>query len=161
MSANTHEIGTWISENWIWVLIIIWVFGGGVAESWRRAVRNRRQHQLNMAYARQGLPPPRSVVYRDPDDDDEDDEGWDDEEDPRAVLPAAVQPTPPSAKPVRVVPGPCRHESIVPVIDDTGYLHKWVCKNYPRCTAEFDRSVALYEPAEDSKADPGAGGGLA
>lgn len=159
MSVNTHEIGTWISQNWVWVLIIIWIFGGGVAESWRRAVRNRRQHQLNMAYARQGLPPPRAVVvYRDPgDDDDEDDE--DDEEDPRAVLPAAVQPTPPSAKPVRGVPGPCRHESIVPVIDDTGYLHKWVCANYPRCDAEFDRSVALYEPAAHD--DTGAGGGLA
>jgi hypothetical protein len=158
MSTNTHEIGMWISQNWWWVLILFWVFGGGIAESWRRMIRNRRQHQINMAYARRGLPPPRQiVVYRDPDDegwDEGDAEDWDeDDEDQKVVVPAAVQPTPPGAKPVRVVPGPCQHESVVPVINDEGYLEKWICKNYPRCTAEFDRSIAMY--AGDLKNEAG------
>jgi hypothetical protein len=66
---------------------------------------------------------------------------------PVVFYPHAVIPSPPGAKPVQITPGPCRHERIVPVINGSGELEKWVCANYPRCLAEFDKSVAIY--AED------------
>lgn len=60
------------------------------------------------------------------------------------ALPAACIASPPSAHPVVYVPSACRHEKILPVITDAGELVRWVCAN-PRCMAEFDRSVAMYE----------------
>jgi hypothetical protein len=59
-------------------------------------------------------------------------------------LPDAVRPLPPSAYPRARVPGACRHEKILPVITLDGELVRWSCAN-PRCMAEFDRSVAMYE----------------
>jgi hypothetical protein len=66
-----------------------------------------------------------------------------------AVVPAAVIPAPPSARPRQRVIGQCVHDAIVPVITRRGELTKWVCANYPRCLAEFPADVAVYE------ADPG------
>jgi hypothetical protein len=61
------------------------------------------------------------------------------------VLPAAVIPAPPGARPVTRAPGRCRHERIVPVISGDGELHRWICANYPRCAAKFPADVAVYE----------------
>ena len=74
---------------------------------------------------------------------------------PDTALPAAVIPSPPGAQPVRGVPGQCRHERIVPVITGDGVLRRWICANFPRCSAKFDASIAMYEPDDE---DPPAGG---
>lgn len=64
-------------------------------------------------------------------------------------VPAAVVAAPPGSRLVTGPPGPCRHEKIVPIIDGTGELHRWACANVPRCDATFDKSIAIYQPAEE------------
>jgi hypothetical protein len=66
-------------------------------------------------------------------------------------LPSAVIPAPPGAFPANRVPGRCRHERIVPVITDGGDVRRWLCANYPRCTAEFDADTALYEAPGETR----------
>jgi hypothetical protein len=166
MSTQHIDIARWISDNWVWVLILIWVFGGGIAE-WvhvqarrhRKAVERRRQYRLRMAYARHGMPYIQAGGQitgiastghgtvnvqgaTQPGDD--------------LALPAAVIPAPPGARPLHGVPGACRHERIVPVITDGGEVRKWICANWTRgCAAEFPPEIAVYEgdlgePAEGS-----------
>jgi hypothetical protein len=149
MAAAGHETAIqWLSENWIWVLIWCWVLGifGWMGDTWRRIVRRREQaaalrHQraVEIELARRGIPYRRAAAAVSlPRDDDEDE----------AALPAAVIPSPPSARPVRGVPGACRHERIIPVIAADGELKRWICANYPRCEAEFGKDIAIYEPAD-------------
>jgi hypothetical protein len=145
-AVTAHQTALqWLGDNWVWVLLAFWFVAGGTGEGLRRLLRERRQHQLNMAYARQGLPPSVIVRYRDEDDEDE----WDDEDEEDEALPAAVIPAPPSARPVRGVPGPCRHEKIIPVIGDDGEHKRWICANFQRCEAVFDKAVAVYEPGQE------------
>jgi hypothetical protein len=67
------------------------------------------------------------------------------------TLPAAVIPTPPGAQPYpQGVPGPCRHEKIIPVFDGDGETLRWICANSPRCEAVFPPSTAIYEPRGDT-----------
>ena len=46
-----HTLGYWWDEYW-WVLILVWAFGGSVWESvvhWnRKRIRDRRKHQLRL-----------------------------------------------------------------------------------------------------------------
>lgn len=163
MGAAHQTAVQWLGDNWVWIVILVWMLGGfgWAADHYRRIVSARREaaeirHQraVELELARRGVPSRKPA----------DDTG---EAEPLAlasfterwagavkagrepvVLPAAVIPSPPGAQPVHGVPGECRHERIVPVIDGTGELRKWVCANYPRCDAEFGKSVAIYEPAE-------------
>lgn len=132
---TAHAIASWWSQNWLWVVIAIWFFGGTVEEIWRhalksrrKAVARRRQYRIELARAKAGLPYP-DVSSRPSE----------------AMVPAAVMPAPPGAAPTRTVPGPCRHEKIVPVIAGDGELLRWVCANYPRCDAQFPPGTAIYE----------------
>lgn len=180
--ADAHtsvSLATWLSDNWLWIIIWAWILGffGFCEETLRRfgARRRRRgelkhQRAVELALARRGLvrlpapgkprPPAPAVLYDDWDDlDDEDD--WDEPHrlyrplgDSEFELPAAVIPAPPSAQPVRRVPGPCRHEKIAPVFTDLeGHgdmtLVRWVCAS-PRCDAEFPAGIAVYEEPEKS-----------
>lgn len=184
MLADAHtsvSVVTWLSQNWLWVIIWAWILGFCEETLRRFGLRRRRRAELKhqraveLALARRGLVrhqpaapararPPVPVIPDDADDWDEDDD-WDDEDDldeedephrvyrPRGdsefALPAAVIPAPPAAQPVRQVPGPCRHEKIVPVFTDLeGHsdmtLVRWVCAS-PRCDAEFPAGIAVYE----------------
>lgn len=151
MSAHQTTL-QWLGENWIWVLIWIWILGGfgWAADHWRRAVAARReaaeirhQRHVEIELARRGISPGRQEETH-----DDLAARW-----TQAVsagrkpvaLPAAVIPAPPGSRPVSGSPGPCRHERIVPVITDDGELMRWVCANYPRCDAQFHSSVAVYE----------------
>lgn len=148
VSAAHETVVQWLSDNWFWVLLWMWVLGvfGTIGEHWRKAVARRRQHQINMTYARRGIPPPYSGAASAKDYLDEWDEEDEEYEEYELVLPAAAIPSPPSAR--HSGPGPCQHEKIVPVIDDDGELLRWICANYPRCEAEFHKSVAIYEPRD-------------
>jgi hypothetical protein len=151
MSTQHIDLARWWSDNWLWVLILFWVFGGGVAE-WirvqarrhRKAVERRRQYRVQLAYARHGMPyqAPRATETA------QRDGGYD------MALPAAVIPAPPGALPVRGVPGQCRHERIIPVITDGGEVRKWICANWTRgCAAEFPPEIAVYEGDLDEPED--------
>jgi hypothetical protein len=151
VSTQHIDLVRWWSDNWIWVVILIWFFGGGIAE-WvhiqakrhRKAVERRRQYRIQMAYAKAGMqyqaPQAIGAAQRDG--------GYD------MALPAAVIPAPPGARPVRGVPGQCRHERIVPVITDGGEVRKWICANWTRgCAAEFPPEIAVYEGDLDAPED--------
>jgi hypothetical protein len=137
-AAHPFNIDPWIT--WFIVLWLLGVFGS--AGEWlrrlhkrqRKALERRRAYRLELARARAGLPYREAQVPAAGSQ-------------PDLALPAAVIPAPPGV--ARTVPGPCRHEKIVPVIGADGELKRWVCANYPRCDAEFDKSVALYEPDEE------------
>jgi hypothetical protein len=138
-AAAAHQDALqWIAQNWVGLLILAWFLGvfGWAGETWRRAVNHRReaaevrhQRQVEIELARRGQlyqhQPARPAAPE--------------------PLPAAVIAAPPGALPVRGVPGECRHERIVPVIDGDGDLIKWVCANWSRCDAEFSKSVAIYD----------------
>lgn len=142
---TSHQTAVqWLAENWLWFFVAFWVFGGSVIETGRRAAKRRRKaaalrhrRRVEIALARQGVRWSGKGKSRDYIGNS----GL-----PAAGLPAAVIPTPPGAQPVRGVPGPCRHERIIPVIGADGELKRWVCANYPRCDAEFEPDVAIYEP---------------
>lgn len=150
MSTQHIDLVRWWSDNWIWVLILIWFFGGGVVE-WlhvqakrRRKVERRRQYRIELARAKAGLPyqAPQAIGAVQADG------GYD------MALPAAVIPAPPGAQPVRGVPGQCRHEKIVPVITDGGEVRKWICASWTRgCAAEFPPEIAVYEGDLDESED--------
>lgn len=161
MGAAHQDTISWLADNWVAIVVVIWVLGGfgWMAERWHRAVEARREaaeirhrRAVELEIARHGVPyiQPAKITDRDV-------SGltarWTEAvksgRNP-VILPAAVIASPPGAQPSAAVPGQCRHERIVPVIDDAGELHRWVCANYPRCEAEFDKSVAIYEPAEES-----------
>lgn len=129
------------------IVIIVWFLGGfgWLARKWRQAVHRREENaelqhrrRVELELARQGLISgrPEEIVIPE--------SGL-----PAYALPAAVIPAPPGAQPVHGIPGPCRHERIVPVIDDIGDLHKWICAN-TRCGAEFPPGTAIYEPGTAS-----------
>lgn len=165
MSAAQPDLWQSLTQDWNWlgIVILIWAIGGftwlgnhyrQIVSARREAAEIRHQRAVELELARRG------VLSRKPADDA-------DEAEPLALasfterwteavksgrpaimtLPAAVIPSPPGVSRTGV-PGECRHERIVPVIDGTGELRKWVCANYPRCDAGFDKSVAIYEPAE-------------
>lgn len=130
-------------SNLIAWIIILWCLGvfGWLANRWhqavaagRRAAEVRHRRRVELALAQRGQ------IYQ-----------GTTRAEAQAVevaLPAAVIAAPPGATPVRGVPGPCRHEQIVPVIGDDGELKRWICKNWPRCDAEFPPDVAVYEPSD-------------
>jgi hypothetical protein len=161
LAGAEHAPGliVWLSQNWLWIVIWLWILGGfGAAGEWLRRVRHgsrraralRHQRRVELAYAKAGRPyprrtarpvapltPPEARVYQPVADAGE------------FELPAAVIPAPPGAQPVRRVPGPCRHEKIVPVFTDLEgnsemTLVRWVCAS-TRCDAEFPAGVAIYE----------------
>ena len=62
---------------------------------------------------------------------------------------AQAVPVPAGAEPVSGTTGACRHDKgIVPVLDGQGELVRWICAKWPRCDAKFDKSVAVYDPAD-------------
>jgi hypothetical protein len=155
----------YLADRWLWVVLWLWLLGGfsWAGKHWRQVrrrareaaeVRHRRRVELELA--RRGLPwpddppPPGLAQFA---------ERWTlatAAGRPAVVLPAAVIPAPPGAQPVlgpgspvwtglTGAPGACRHERIVPVIGSDGELHRWVCANFPRCDAKFDKSVAVYD----------------
>lgn len=148
-APHAYTISVWdiLGALWAGALVLGWV-----GDRWRRARLNasraaelRHQRRVELALARSGQ------RYRRPG------ELAGDEYVPPAATgpgladgecapPAATIPLPPSAYPLTVTPGSCRHEKIVPVITLDGELRRWMCAN-PRCTAEFDKSVAIYEEA--------------
>lgn len=153
-----HEVLALLGQHpWLTGIGVIW--GLSAIGSWRRRAHKRK---VELILARQGIVPPPPEKKAEDDDDDEfwgpggfwGDEG--DEDKPAAPvisisvkrghrpLPAAAIPSPPSVRPS--VPGPCRHEKIVPVITRDGELVKWLCANYARCDAEFPRDTAVYDP---------------
>jgi hypothetical protein len=152
----------WFSQNWLWIIIWCWVLGGFTAAAeFARRVRHgtrqaralRHQRRVELAYAKSGkLYPGAAASPSAPHLRYQADTGWVYYPVPDSgefELPAAVIPAPPGAQPVRRVPGPCRHEKIVPVFTDLEgnsemTLVRWVCAN-PRCDAEFPAGVAIYE----------------
>jgi hypothetical protein len=98
-----------------------------VAGYWREAAEVRHRRRVELALILAGQHPGTPVTIE-------------------APLPAAVIPYPPGARPAGV-PGECQHERIVPVLSNGGDLLRWVCANYVRCEAWWDRSIAVYEPA--------------
>jgi hypothetical protein len=166
MSSQHVDLVRWWSDNWVWILVLIWVFGGGVAE-WihvqarkrRKAIERRRKYKIELARARAGLPygdrqviagEVSGIVSTGDDALNVQHRGYD------MALPAAVIPAPPGAQPVRGVPGPCRHEKIVPVITREGEVVKWICANWTRgCDAEFPAGIAVYEPEDDEDLEDG------
>jgi hypothetical protein len=161
VSAHQTTI-QWLGDNWLTILIWIWILGGfgWAADHWRRAVAARRdaaeirhRRQVELALIRHGRQADLELLRRGGRQEGLSQsftERWsqavEDSHRPAAV-PAAVIPTPPGQGPVTASPGPCRHERIVPVITDGGELVRWICANYPRCDAQFSKSVAIYEPA--------------
>ena len=147
---TAHGAWEWLVQNWIWLLIVWMIIGGAIEEAWRRMVASRRaagelrhRRRLEIEAVRRGvtLPPPGSRAVTAGGDIS----GLVSTGDGTVnVLPDAVIPRPPEARPVTGTPGPCRHGKIVPVITDSGGLEKWLCANYPRCEAEFPASVAIY-----------------
>lgn len=142
-----HETAIqWLGDRWLWVVFWVWLLGGftwagekyrKIGKARRKAVAQRRTYRLELARARAGTsgqvadhPVPLSVG---------------------TPLPAAVIPSPPGVQPPAGIPGDCRHEKIVPVIDGDGELRNWICANWPRCDAVFDKSVAVY--ADDRSSD--------
>ncbi len=142
-----HQAVQWLAENWVWILIAFWLFSGSVAGAYRRSVRRHRKaaeirhrRRVEIELARQGVKwkgrqDPSAAGRRDP---------------TAQALPAAVIASPPGARPIRGVPGPCQHEQIIPVIGMDGELKRWVCANHLRCPAEFEPDIAIYEPDEES-----------
>lgn len=151
--AAHHPVSN-ASDIWS-VLFACWLFGimllGGLGEAWRRTRKHgrqalelrskaaaiRHQRKLELACARAGLPLPDRKKRV-----------------PTATagncspLPAAAVAAPPGAQPVTGIPGACRHERVIPVIGADGDLKRWICANHGRCAAEFDKSIAVYEPEE-------------
>ena len=180
-----HEtFAHWFSDHIWWILLWMWILGIlGELGTWnRKRVAARRQHEINMARTKRGLP----VAPAAPADDD----GWDpdapglhikapgfrlqvtgttgpsvsgtldrnlkpvqhtwpdpDWDETEREIPAAVIPSPPSAR--RTGPGPCPHDKIIPVIGTDGELLRWICANWPRCDARFHKSIAVYEPNDN------------
>lgn len=131
-AAHGYNISVWdiLGALWIGSLIL-----GCLGDQWRRArlrarqaAELRHQRRVELALAKSGQ------RYRRPgrlaDDEFE--------------VPAAVIALPPSAYPLRHVPGACRHEKIVPVITGDGEHVRWLCAS-PRCSAEFPPDIAIYE----------------
>lgn len=140
-----HQAVQWLAENWVWILIAFWLFSGSVAGAYRRSVRRHRKateirhrRRVEIELARQGVTYPARGKGKSRDYIGNGGQ-------PATGLPAAAIASPPGAQPVRGVPGPCRHERIIPVIGDDGELKRWICANYPRCDAEFEPDIAIYE----------------
>lgn len=57
--------------------------------------------------------------------------------------------SPMPAPSIRLEPGPCRHDQIVPVIGKDGDVLRFACKNF-RCPAVWPPDAMMYEPESDS-----------
>jgi hypothetical protein len=130
-----HHAASLSDTDIVWITIIVLGLLSWLGERYRRfraglrqAAELKHQRRVELALAQRGR------LWRRPGSTG----------DGEYEVPAAVVPLPPSAQPVTRVPGPCRHEKIVPVITLDGEHVRWVCNN-PRCTAEFPASVAVYE----------------
>lgn len=123
-------------DTWA-VILLLWFFGGGIAAWLRRVSSIRHRRRVELALAQRGMIVRSSWHPAGSGDDDRE-----------TVVPAAVIPAPPGAKAARGVPGRCRHERLLPVLDKDGGLQRWICANYERCDAEFPPDTAIYEPGE-------------
>jgi hypothetical protein len=146
VSASAAHHAQDISGGGLLILIMLawWLAGKvirNVAASHRAALEARHRRRVELACAK--------AAHRLP--------GIPAEHPEAAPVPAAVIPAPPGARVTNtsVVPGPCRHEKIVPVITGDGDVVRWLCANYPRCTAEFGPDTAVYESAPWGGDHPG------
>lgn len=149
-----HETAMqWFGDHVWWIILWMWILGvfGSVADWRRKTLAARRRHKVEMEYARRGLPspyakPPKPARPAATGTTGPSVSGGGLPMPEYMLLPAAAIPAPPSAR--MTGPGPCRHEKIIPVIGTDGELHRWICANFQRCDAVFDKSVAIYEPSE-------------
>jgi len=109
-----------------------------IARHHRESGEIRHQRRVELALARTGQFPrllPRTTAG--PENGSDPPGTW--------IVPSAVIASPPGARPARGVPGPCRHEEIVPVISQYGKVLRWLCANHDRCEAVFPADTSLYE----------------
>lgn len=176
MTAHAATINL---DDVVVIIFWVWLIGGSVAgttwEAVRRARRRRRlekaaavrhRREVELALARHGqlLPTSTGAIVVPPAEAakgkggkgkggkaEADVSGWQAPAWPKiTAVPAAVIPSPPSAKPLLPVPGECRHERIVPAITGDGDVVAWLCANAPRCEAQFPPGIAVYAPAADA-----------
>jgi len=122
----------WIVIGWFVYAFLLRPAVRGAVRARRDAAELRHRRQVELLYAAAGRPPANVRVIPD--------QG--------IPQPAAAIPAPPGARSARGIPGPCRHEQIIPVINGGGDVLRWICANYPRCEADFPAGTAVYEEGD-------------
>jgi len=140
MSSQHVDLVRWWSDNWVWILVLIWVFGGGVAE-WihvqarkrRKAIERRRKYKIELARARAGLP------YGD-----------------RQVIAGEVSGIVSTGDDALNVQHRGYDMALPAAVIREGEVVKWICANWTRgCDAEFPAGIAVYEPEDDEDLEDG------